>query len=249
MSVDAPTAGAPALYRTTIMHQRLAPVRHRFEMRSYCWYIDIDNPPQLPRWLRPFARFDPRDHFDGPAGDSLRDRVDCFLTRQGVVPPGGAVTALLQARVLGYVFNPLTMYWCHDSEGNLRHIIAEVHNTFGGRRAYLLPDRERIAQPVQKTFYVSPFNDVDGHYRIRAPRPGDRLSVTVTLHRDGQPPFTATMTGQRKPGTARQLAWFQVIAPLSTLRVAVGIRTQGMLLSLRRVPFVPRDKAAARLRT
>ncbi len=79
----------------------------------------------------------------------------------------------MQARVLGYVFNPITLYWCHDADGVLRHIVAEVHNTYGGRHAYLLPpDAERPAM-VTKKLYVSPFNAVDGYYLVRAPLPDD----------------------------------------------------------------------------
>ncbi len=98
----------PALYRTRITHLRRAPVHHYFEHRGYSWYVDIDRLPQLPRWLRPFARFDARDHLDGGPNDSLRQRIDAFLAERGIDLPGGRVTALMQARVLGYVFNPLT---------------------------------------------------------------------------------------------------------------------------------------------
>ncbi|MET0992917.1 MAG: DUF1365 family protein, partial [Mycobacterium sp.] len=174
----------PALYRTRITHLRRAPVRHYFEHRGYSWYVDIDQLPRLPRWLRPFARFDARDHLDGEPNDSLRQRLDAFLGDRGIDLCGGTVTALLQARVLGYVFNPLSLYWCHDAAGVLRHVVAEVHNTYGGRHAYLLPpDGDRPAM-VRKKLYVSPFNDVDGHYLVRAPRPDAELDVTISLHRE-----------------------------------------------------------------
>ena len=87
--------------------------------------------PSPPRWLRPFARFDAGDHLAGTADDTLRRRVESFLTEQGVPLPGGRITALMQARVLGYVFNPLSLFWCHDADGVLRAVIAEVHNTYG----------------------------------------------------------------------------------------------------------------------
>ena len=132
-----------AIYRTRITHLRRAPVHHYFETRGYSWYVDVDDLPQLPRWLRPFARFEARDHFCAPepAGptDTLRQRIDAFLADRGIDLRGGKVTALMQARVLGYVFNPISLYWCHDTGGTVRHIIAEVHNTYGGRHAYLLP--------------------------------------------------------------------------------------------------------------
>src|SRR5262245_8538508 len=100
----------PAIYRTTISHCRHAPVHHAFEYRSYSWYVDIDKLPRLPWWLRPFAGFRAADHFTEPRSDpprdSLRDRLGAFFTDQDIPVPDGRITALLQARVFGYVFNP-----------------------------------------------------------------------------------------------------------------------------------------------
>ncbi|ORV09965.1 DUF1365 domain-containing protein [Mycobacterium celatum] len=228
----------PAIYRTTITHDRQAPVRHFFEYRSYSWYVDIDELPSLPRWLRPLARFDPGDHLTGRPGDSLRQRVDAFLADRDVPAPG-RVTALLQARVLGYVFNPISIFWCHDRDGVLRHVVAEVHNTYGERHAYLLPPANR-AVLVTKKFYVSPFNPVFGHYLVLAPRPEHRLNVTVTLCGDGRPAFVATLRGTRRPATAANVLRMQLRAPLAPLMVALRIRIQGIKLWLRRVPVVPR---------
>ena len=193
----------PALYRTRITHLRRAPVHHYFEHRSYSWYIDIDALPDLPRWLQPFARFEASDHLDGEPNSTLRQRVERFLAERDIDLGGGKITALLQARVLGYVFNPLTLYWCHDADGVLQHVIAEVHNTYGGRHAYLLPPDSGQPAMVMKKLYVSPFNDVSGYYLVRAPRPDSELDVTISLHRENQPAFVATMRGERRQGRNR----------------------------------------------
>jgi uncharacterized protein len=229
----------PAIYRTTITHRRQAPVRHSFKYRSYSWYVDIDHLPRLPWWLRPCARFDPADHFAGRPGDSLRERVDAFLAVHGVTVPGGRVTALLQARVLGYVFNPISIFWCHDRGGALRAVIAEVHNTYGQRHAYLLPPADKPV-PVTKKLYVSPFNPVDGHYLVWAPRPDRQVDVMVSLHRGEQPAFVATLRGTRHPVTAGHVVRMQLVAPLAPAMVAARIRIQGITLWLRRVPVAPR---------
>lgn len=236
----------PAIYRTTISHCRQVPVHHSFAYRSYSWYVDVDNLPQLPWWLRPFARFHADDHFADPFScpphSSLRDRLDAFFAARGLAVPDGRITALLQARVLGYVFNPLSIFWCHDRDGQLRHVIAEVHNTYGGRHACLLPPAD-LPVVTAKNFYVSPFHQLAGYYLIRAPRPDRELDVTVTLHRDRRqvcPEFTATLRGQRRPATTRQIAMMQIISPLAPMVVAARIRIQGIRLWLRRVPVVPR---------
>lgn len=231
-----------ALYRTQITHLRRAPVHHYFEQRGYCWYVDLDDMPRLPKWLRPFANFEARDHFTGPVapGQTLRDRVDEFLADRGISLPGGRVTALMQARVLGYVFNPLSIFWCHDADGIVRHVIAEVHNTYGGRHAYLLPPTGDQPVAVKKQLYVSPFNEVEGYYLVRAPQPGEELDVSISLHRDNAPAFVATLQGTRRRGTARQLVKLQLVAPVAPLMGAFWIRVQGITLWARRVPVVPR---------
>ena len=239
-----------ALYRTQITHLRRAPVHHYFEQRGYCWYVDLDDMPRLPKWLRPFANFEARDHFTGPVqpGQTLRDRVDEFLADRGISLPGGRVTALMQARVLGYVFNPLSIFWCHDADGVVRHVIAEVHNTYGGRHAYLLPPTGDQPVAVKKQLYVSPFNEVEGYYLVRAPQPGEELDVSISLHRDNAPAFVATLQGSRRRATARQLVKLQLVAPVAPLMGAFWIRVQGITLWARRVPVVPRVAVAHRER-
>ena len=241
-----------ALYRTRITHLRRAPVHHYFEHRGYCWYVDLDDLPQLPRWLRPFARFDARDHFwapkTGEPNDSLRQRIDTFLAERGIDLAGGRITALMQARVLGYVFNPISLYWCHDADGVLRHIVAEVHNTYGGRHAYLLPPDGDPPAMVRKRLYVSPFNAVDGYYLVRAPKPDAELDVRISLHRDNQPAFVVTMRGARRRAGVGELLRLQVVAPLAPLAGALGIRVQGITLWLRRVPIVPRTETVEKER-
>jgi uncharacterized protein len=235
----------PAIYRTTIRHSRRVPVHHAFEYRSYSWYVDVDELPRLPWWLRPFARFRADDHFfspsSGPQHNSLRDRLEAFFADRDVAVPDGRITALLQARVFGYVFNPLSVFWCHDRDGRLRHVIAEVHNTYGERHAYLLPPAD-LPVVTAKKFYVSPFQQVDGYYLVQAPLPDSEVDITVSLHRGHGPPpdFTANMRGERRPATTREVAIMQLISPVAPLVVAIRTRIQGIRLWLRRVPVVPR---------
>lgn len=228
----------PAIYRTRITHLRQAPVTHYFEHRSYSWYVDVDDLPRLPRWVRMFARFDPRDHFTGADGNTLRQRIDRFLARHGATLPGGRITALLQPRVLGHAFNPLSLYWCHDRNGVLRHVVAEVHNTRGERHAYLLPPASTPVL-VTKRLYASPFHPVDGHYVIRAPLPEHHLDVEVSLHRGDQPAFVATMRGTRRCATIAEVLRLQFVAPAAPLAARLDMWLQGVILWLRRVPRTP----------
>jgi len=229
-------AGVPALYRTRVTHLRRAPVHHYFENRGYSWYVDIDNLPQLPRLLQSFARFEADDHFDGEAGDTLRQRLDAFLASRGIDPPGGTVTALLQARVLGYAYNPLSLFWCHDADGVLRHIVAEVCNARGDRHVYLLPPDAGQPTMVKKRLRASPFTGDGGYYLVRAPLPTDELNVTISLHRENEPAFVVTMRGSRRPATSAEVTRLQLVAPMAPLTGKVAMHIQGAMLRLRRVP-------------
>jgi len=217
-------------------------VHHYFEQGGYSWYVDVDELPQLPRWLQPFATFEAVDHLSPPTAgpDTLRARVDQYLSDRGVELPGGTVTALLQARVLGYVFNPLSIFWCHDRHGTLRHVIAEVHSTAGDRQAYLLPPTGAQPAAVKKALYVSPTNEADGYYLVRAPLPGAELDVTISLHRENKPAFVATLDGTRRRASIANLVRLQLVAPAAPLVGAMWIRLQGVTLWTQR-PHVVRE--------
>lgn len=236
-----PTA---ALYEATVRHVRSEPVRNAFAYGGYYWLIDLDDPPRLPRGLGFLARFDPRDQGGSPHG-GLRAPIEEFLRGNGVDVHGGRILMLAHARVLGHVFNPITVYWCRAPGGALRAVVAEVHNTYGGRHRYLLRVDARGRARVPKELYVSPFNPVDGEYRLALPEPGERLDLTVTLHRTGAAPFTASVRGHRRPATLRSLLRLSARHPMTPLVGAARIRLQGIRLLLRGLPLVPRPPAPA----
>jgi uncharacterized protein len=221
-----------SIYEVTISHARSAPLCNVFRYRSYLWLVDLDH---LPR-VRLLAAFRARDHLGDPRA-SIRANLDRFLAARGVDLGGGRVTMLAHARVLGYVFNPLTVYWCHRPDGTLACVVAEVHNTYRQRHAYLLPDARA---EVPKRFYVSPFYPVDGRYRMSLPEPGERLSLSVRLDRPDGPSFAASVRGRAVPATRRELLHAAVCHPWSTAAVSARIRWQGGRLYLRGLPVIPR---------
>lgn len=229
-----------AIYETTVRHTRTAPVRHRFAHRSYHWLVDLDDLPRLPRWARPLARFEAADHLGDPRA-SLRQNVDTFLAAHGLDLEGGRVVMLAHARVLGYVFNPITVFWCHAAGGALAAVVAEVHNTYGGRYRYLLRPDEQGRAETDKRFYVSPFYEVGGRYEMRLPEPGDTLGLSVTLRPPGGAAFVATVHGRHRPASARSLLRAFARCPWVTLLGAAQIRYQGLRLWARRLPVVARQ--------
>jgi DUF1365 family protein len=229
-----PTA---AIYRTSISHVRQTPLKNAFTYRSYSWLVDVDRLPVLPRLLRPLAVFEAADHLGDPAA-TLRGNVERFLRTQGIEPDGGAIRMLASARVFGHVFNPLSLFWCYRESGELQCVIAEVHNTYGERHCYLLETDASGRASVPKAFYVSPFNDVDGQYRMKVPPPEERLSVSIVLEREGHRPFVATMDGDRRPATIRNILAAAIAVPAAPLLVSALIRFQGVKLWARRLPVV-----------
>jgi len=201
-----------ALYEVTISHARSAPLRNVFRYRGYLWLVDLDRLPRIP-WL---ARFRARDHLGDPRR-GIRENLDRFLAANGISRPH-TITMLTQARVLGYVFNPLTVYWCHRPDGALACVVAEV----------------------PKQFYVSPFYPVDGRYRMSLPEPDATLALSVRLDRPDGHSFAASVRGRAVPATARALLAAVVRYPWSTAAVSVRIRWQGVRLYLRGLPVIPR---------
>ena len=233
------TAQSPRLYDATVRHARRQALPRAFAHRVYYWLVDLDWLPTLPWWLRPFAGFHARDHLGDP-GRSIRQNLDAYLATRGVDLFGGRVLMLANARVLGYVFNPLTVYWCHRPDGPLECVVAEVHNTYGERHCYLLrPDAVHRADTA-KDFYVSPFLRVAGDYRMVLPVPDDRLRISITLRQQGDTALVATLVGTRRPATPATLARMLLRHPLVPQRTSALIRGHGIALWLRRLPVIPR---------
>ncbi len=209
----------PALVEGVVTHDRRAPLRHRFSYRVYQWLVDVDRPPALPRWLRPFASFNSAEDID---------------------VSGGRILMLANARVLGHVFDPLSVFWCLDDDGAVRCVVAEVHNTYGERHAYLLDTDASGRASTDKAFYVSPFFTVAGRYDLRFVLDEDRVATTVRLRQDDQVIFSAAFAGDAQPATAARLVSVLVRRPFMTQRVSLLIRMHGIWLWLRRLPVVPR---------
>lgn len=223
----------PAIYRTTVRHVRQSPFRHAFDYAGYWWLVDLDALPSY--W--PLATFRAADHVG--ESDSIRANVDALLAEHGLACD--RVLMLGSARVLGHVFNPLTLHYCLRSDGSVVAVVAEVHNTYGGRHAYVLATDDEGRARAGKQFYVSPFHPVDGEYDMRLPLPDDQLRVDLTYHRPGARPFVATVRGTRVPATRRTVLHAALRYPLATRAVALRIRVQGIRLWLRRLPVVARS--------
>jgi DUF1365 family protein len=176
----------PALYQAEVTHSRRSPRVHRFGYRATYWLVDFDElprPPGIARWCTGVRQ---QDHVD----------IRGFLDDHGVA--AARVVMLTGARSFGYAFDPISVFWCYDEADAQCAVIAEVHNTYGGRHAYLLEFDTHGEAEIEKAMPVSPFNEMGGTYRIRVSSPTLTVSVRVVLEREGQEPFVASLRGTRR---------------------------------------------------
>lgn len=244
---------ASAIYAGEVRHARTRPKRHRLRYRIFMLLLDLDGLEALERQLRWFSLqrfnlfgFDSRDHGDG-SSTPLRTQVEARLDAHGLSIDGGAIRLLCLPRVLGYVFNPLSVYFCHRPDGPLRAIVYEVSSTFGERHSYVIPAEARgdgpIRQRAQKRLHVSPFLDMDLTYAFRIAPPDDRIAVLIdTLDRDGVI-LHASFTGERRPLTDGQLLKAFATHPLLTLKVMAGIHWEAVRLIARGLRLRPGSPA------
>ncbi len=254
-------AQSSCLYFGKVMHKRLRPFVHRFDYRVFNLLVDLDELPALPRRLRLFShnRFNlfslmDRDH--GPRdGSPLRPWIERHLAAAGIDIAGGPVRLLCFPRVLGYVFNPLSIWFCYHPHLGLRAILYEVRNTFGEKHGYLIPVAfgraadAPIAQSCDKGFYVSPFLPMEGGYRFRLREPGERLSILIRQHDSEGEILLASLAGRRAALDAGSLAKAALAFPLLTLKVIGAIHWQALKLWLKgarlhRRPPPPREEVS-----
>jgi uncharacterized protein len=228
-----PGPQVPCLYEVSIWHSRQTPVHNTFRYGSYMWLFDLDDPPRLPGLLHFLARYRSIDHVD----------VRALLEESGM--DARRILVLTNLRVLGYVFNPISIYWCYDSAGRLIAHVAEVHNTYGARHAYLLPVETDSTVPrsdavVSKAMYVSPFYPVDGVYRIGIGPLTETVQVSVVLERPDDKPFRAGLSGSRREPRVADVVRCLLRYPAGPLRGRALIQLEGLRLWLRHLEVQPR---------
>jgi DUF1365 family protein len=234
---------AATLYQGRVMHQRLFGPAYRFDYRVFSVLLDIDRIDEVAAGTRLFSRnrfnlfaFYDRDHLAGE--DDLRGWAESVLRRFGITDRGLRIRLLCFPRILGWVFNPLSLWYCENDAGRPVAVIAEVRNTFGERHCYLLqPQAGGGDWPLRdshaKEFHVSPFIDMQARYEFRLSRPDDRLAVVIREYAEDRLMLVATQTGTRKPFTSLGLLREALRVPLQTLKVLGAIHWQALKIWLR----------------
>ncbi len=252
---------ASAIFEGHVVHKRLTPKRHGFTYRVFALLLDVDEIETLATSLRFFSRnqrnflsFHDADHGSGD-GTPVAVQIRATLTAAGFGHAAHRIALLCYPRVLGFVFNPLSVYFCHGSDGRLAAVVYEVSNTFGERQSYVIPVAAEtragmvIEQDCAKAMAVSPFTSRAGQYSFHvqpaASREGAPVVVGVALRDATGPVLKTHFHGRRRALSDRALAAMLVRHPLMTLKVVAAIHFEAARLWFKGVPIVQRHKSPA----
>ena len=243
------------VYSGFVTHVRHRPKRHRLKYGVFFLLLDLDELPKLDATLSLFgynraAPFSFHDADHGPRdGTPVRAWVAARLSEAGIDIAGGQVLLLCLPRMLGYVFNPLSVYFCYDDTRRLRAVLYEVHNTFGESHTYVVPidDASSAVQrhAFAKQLYVSPFIPMDCTYEMAIVPPDDRVSITIAEADTDGALLAATFNGGKRQFTDRFLALALLRYPLMTVKVIAGIHWEALKLWRKRIPIIRHTPAPA----
>jgi DUF1365 family protein len=252
--VTNPTS-ASGLYTGVVAHTRFRPRLHRLRYRIFMVLLDLDDAAHMAKGLKLFGvnrpallSFHDRDHLDGGPG-ALKAKVRDQLVEAGLDCADGPVRLLCMPRMLGFVFNPISVYFCHRPDESLGAILYEVNNTFGQRHCYLIPVQDGQARPIDqrcaKRFFVSPFMQMDMAYRFRVTPPGETTAVVIDGADADGPLIAASFVGARGELTDGRILKAVLTHPLLTLMVVAAIHWEAVKLLLKGLRLKPRPAAPA----
>ncbi len=236
------------LYECHVMHRRILPKAHQFAYRIFMFSIDLAEVGHIAGSVSGFSynhsnvySFRDRDHF-APTDEPVREKLARYLGEQGIdLPAAGRVQLLTLPRVLGYIFNPVSFFFCFEPDGEPLCAVVEVGNTFREMKLFTIREFSESGAfrlRVAKDFYVSPFSSLDTEFDFKLRLPGDRLDIHIDDYHRGACTLVSALTGERAELTTRQLWWFTLKYPLITAKVIFLIHWHALLLWLKRVPFI-----------
>lgn len=236
-----------ALYTGTVRHTRLRPFRHELKYRVFYGLFDLSELSHLDelRWFgynrRALFSIHDADHADGAT--AMRQWIEKHLEDAGIDLEGGSIKLLAFPRVLGYVFNPIAVWFCYDRSGDLVAILHEVTNTFHERHSYLVRVADGLSHEFDKELYVSPFMGMEAKYKFEIVQPSDRIAISIRQFDDEGELLRASFAGSRLDLTDRNLLRMFFRYPLVTVKVIFGIHWEAIKLWIKGARYRKRPPA------
>ena len=234
------------------MHNRLAPKKHAFNYNVFMFYIDLDEIDILKNKLFLFSHnkfnffsFRDKEHLQLPIDKpdttkSTKQHIQEYLKQNGV-NNASRIMLLTNLNILGYNFNPVSFYYCFDSNDQSLCCVAEISNTFREMKPFFL-GKEQLNDDVYhlnttKYFYVSPFIEHDTNFDFNLAIPNEKLNIRIDDYKDGNRFFISTLTGAKKPLNNGNLIWYSIRFPFLTLRIIALIHWNALLLWLKKIRY------------
>tara|TARA_R110001592_G_scaffold1874_46_gene11705 strand:- start:21082 stop:21867 length:786 start_codon:yes stop_codon:yes gene_type:complete len=241
-----------AIYSGEVLHHRFYPRRHRFVYRMSSFLFDLDKLSETAQRCKLFSvnkfnifSFYHRDFGNG-SGEAPRQYLEHALREHGVNDTLGSASLLCYPRILGFTFNPLSVYYCYNEDTQLFAILYEVSNTFKERHSYLIPVSESeqrkgiVRQQCDKNFYVSPFIPMAVRYHFRMHLPGEYIGLAIRETEQDKALLHAVFRGERRSFSDHELIKNFFSLPLMTIKAVAGIHWEALKLFIKGVKLVPR---------
>jgi DUF1365 family protein len=239
------------LYRAKVMHNRTSPKKHRFHYNVFLFCLDLDTIDGDFKKVSFVSRnrfnlfsFYDKDHpvnEKSAGGRSVREELNSYLKENGIQESPARVTLITNLRLLGYVFNPVSFYFCYDKNDQPVCAVAEVQNTFKEMKMFLLGKdclkNSSFHLRTKKYFYVSPFIDHDAEFDFQLDLPSEKLNIRIDDYKNEQRFFVSTLTGKKKPLTSGRLIAYFFRFPFITLQIIFLIHWHAFLLWIKKIHF------------
>lgn len=241
---------ASCLYECTVMHRRLHPKPHEFVYRIFLFLLDLDEIPALTLAVPIFSAEEPNlyslrneDYFQFHSR-GLHANLETFLQTQNIAERPARIRLLTLPRMLGYTFNPISIFFCFDEEDRPLTSVVQVGNTFGELKPYLVPLDESGSGfhiRVPKNYYVSPFSPLDLAFDFRFKNPGRHLHIAIDSYQGDKKTLVSTLSGTRTELNTSNLARLTLAFPLVTLKVILLIHWEALRLWLKGIPYIMKE--------
>ncbi len=241
-----------SLYETEIMHHRLTPKEHKFSYRFFSFYINLDEIDELTSRITLLSHnkfniysFFDKDHME--VGDkTIKEKILNYLAEQGIDLTNGRIMLLTYLRTFGYVFNPVSFYYCFDENDSPVCVVPEIGNTFGEIKAFFINQNHLVGNKFKdcqdKYYYISPFTRLNDQLDFKLTIPSEYLDVRINTSRDGENILLTSMMGPKKELNNVQLFWMTLKFPFVTLKVIVLIHWHALLLWFKKIVFKNKEE-------